>query len=281
MNPIGIMLGRLSPRPDGRVQSFPRATWRDEFGRARACGFALIEWLVTTEAIDDNPIWSGEGRGEIRERAAGAGVRVTSMCADFLIDQPLVGVDDGCRRERVDRLGRLVACAAEAGVTTIVVPAIETAGVRDEREAAALLDALAGPARLAAPLGVRLAIEADLPVERYRALLTARPPLGLEACCDLGNAASLGFDPAADLVALGPLVGSVHVKDRRRGGPSVPLGQGDVDLDACADALATIGYRGPLVLETPVGADPVASAHANLAFLRARLGDRRGQASAP
>ena len=34
----GIMQGRLSPPEDGRFQSFPRNSWREEFRRAHEAG---------------------------------------------------------------------------------------------------------------------------------------------------------------------------------------------------------------------------------------------------
>jgi L-ribulose-5-phosphate 3-epimerase len=39
----GIMQGRLSPPEDGRFQSFPRNSWREEFPRAREAGLDYIE----------------------------------------------------------------------------------------------------------------------------------------------------------------------------------------------------------------------------------------------
>ena len=44
-NDIGIVLGRLSPPVAGRLQAFPWASWAEEFGLARACGFATLEWV--------------------------------------------------------------------------------------------------------------------------------------------------------------------------------------------------------------------------------------------
>ncbi len=42
----GIMQGRLSPPEDGRFQSFPRNSWREEIARAREAGLDYIEWIL-------------------------------------------------------------------------------------------------------------------------------------------------------------------------------------------------------------------------------------------
>jgi hypothetical protein len=41
-----------------------------------------------------------------------------------------------------------------------------------------------------------------------------------------------------------------------------------VDFESVRAALVAIDFRGPLILETPRGADALASARANLAFAR-------------
>jgi sugar phosphate isomerase/epimerase len=50
---------------------------------------------------------------------------------------------------------------------------------------------------------------------------------------------------------LGPWIRGVHLKDRDAVGTNVPLGEGTVDLPAVLGALASAGYSGDLVLETP------------------------------
>ena len=42
---IGIMQGRLSLPEDGRIQSFPKRSWRKEFSRAQKAELASIEWI--------------------------------------------------------------------------------------------------------------------------------------------------------------------------------------------------------------------------------------------
>ena len=81
---------------------------------------------------------------------------------------------------------------------------------------------------------------------------------------DVGNAHTQGFDPAADLRALGGLVSQIHTKEPDQ----IPLmGTGPLDWDAIFAAIAAIGYDGWLVLETATGDDARASAVYNREFL--------------
>jgi len=70
-------------------------------------------------------------------------------------------------------------------------------------------------------------------------------------------------EPLPALELLGPYVRSVHCKDAvwsdQRGvtwGEEVPLGEGDVDMEAYLRTLAAIGYEGPLTIEREIPQEP-------------------------
>lgn len=260
------MQGRLSPA-GARPQAFPIATWRQEFATARGCGFDRIEWLVTADGLDANPLIAA--LDEVRECIVESGVKVTSLCADYLIERPLVRVTAAEQREGIALLDRVIAQASRIGIEVVVVPVIEGNALQSRAEGRALLDALSSSLVRAGELGVRVALESDLPAADLRSLIDTSPALGV--CHDIGNAAHHGCDSAAELRTLAALVSVIHVKDRRRGGPSVPLGDGAADFGAILNALAEINYDGPLILETPRGLDSVASATGHLAFLQRQL----------
>lgn len=263
------MQGRLSPAPHGRRQAFPSA-WADEFERAREVGLSSIEWLVTAPSLGTNPLLSATGVSAIRRVADRTGVAVPSVCADFLIALPLVRVPAPVRAERLALLDQVIAGAAQAGARVIIVPVLEENRVVDRDEARALIRALEACLLRARRLCVSIAIESDLSAEQLRSVVDEAAGVPLCVCYDVGNATAAKRDAARELRLLQHRVGAVHLKDRRRSGPSMPLGDGDVDFDAVLGALHHAGYNGPLTLETPHGPDSLASARANLAFLQRR-----------
>lgn len=257
MTRFGIMQGRLSaagPRP----QSFPWATWREEFAAARACGFDGLEWLLTGDRFDENPLWTSADR--IRRCGFESGVPVASICADCFIEWPT----------SIELLTRIVDAAASIGADTIVVPWL-AAGACSADDFRRRMRVLVPAVDRAADRGVRIAIECDLPAAVLVALVDEGSRSNLGICFDTGNAAALGRDPASELRTLAHRVLAVHIKDRVRGGGSVPLGHGEVSFAPLADAIAALDYRAPLILETPRQADPLASARDQLAFLRRYL----------
>ncbi len=72
---------------------------------------------------------------------------------------------------------------------------------------------------------------------------------------DIGNSASLGWDPDIEIPAIGPRIINVHVKDRVRGGTTVALGQGNADFPRVFGLLSQQGYDGFFILQTARATD--------------------------
>jgi sugar phosphate isomerase/epimerase len=265
MNRIGIMQGRLSPL-GARAQECPVASWRDEFARAAALRFDLIEWVVNLSSIESNPLLVDPGA--VRAIGLDSGVRVASVCADFFVECPLTGVGRLQQDATVELFRRTVAAAAAIGAETVSVPLLERNAVADRFELLRSGEALHDVIGEARHHDVRIAIETDLPASQ---LVDAIDHLNLSVCFDLGNAVAAGLDIPSELAALGNRIAIVHIKDRTVGGSSVPLGDGGVPFDRAFAALRAIAYGGPMILETPRGHSAVDSAGRNLDFVKQHI----------
>jgi L-ribulose-5-phosphate 3-epimerase len=271
MNEIGIMQGRLSPPVPGRLQTFPWSTWEAEFALARSCGFDTIEWLFEEPRALDNPLWSASGRERIRRLIADTGIALRSVCADYFMAHPFFRVPDDERARSIEVLEALIVRAAGAGIRTVLVPVLETCEIRTPAEKSTLLEALRRPLAVADAEGVSIALETELPAGEYGALLAQAAHASLGIYYDAGNAAAKGYDLAADVRAFAPWLRGVHVKDRRRGGGSVPLGQGAADFPALFGALAGIGYERPVIVQAASGDDCLDLARGYAGFVREHL----------
>ena len=251
--PLGIMQGRLVPPETDFVQTFPRERWREEFPRAAAAGICALEWIYDSYGESANPLASDEGVAEMAALAACHGVAVRSLCADWLMEHPLVTADGTGRAAWVERLGWLVVRASVAGMRRIVLPFVDAAAIRDEHDERVVVDALLAVLPSAEAARVELHLETALGPEAFAALLARVPHPLVRANYDAGNSAALGYAPRHEFAAYGERVGSVHVKDRRRGGGTVPLGTGDADLVAVGECLRDVRYRGDVVLQVARG----------------------------
>jgi len=262
---VGIMQGRLSPKRPAPLQSFPQASWRDEFGRAEELGFDLIEWLVDDVDLTANPLFHSESRQELRQLVARTGVEIESLCAHVLTEGAIrrPGADGAKAR---NLLIEILRTSADFGITSVVLPLMDGASVRDGgRRVEALVENLHVVLKQAPGASV-ICLESDLPAEQVISLLDRLDHARVGVCYDLGNATALGFDPAVEIACLGNAIREVHIKDRVVGGGSVMLGQGDTAFAPAFRALSATGYCGPVIMETPVGDDWRAAALDHLAF---------------
>jgi hexulose-6-phosphate isomerase len=93
----------------------------------------------------------------------------------------------------------------------------------------------------------------------------------VQANYDIGNSASLGFDPREELEAYGLKILNVHVKDRKLGGTTVPLGTGNANINFVLQKLQEIGYRGGLTMQAARGENDVETAIEHLKYVKTIL----------
>jgi hexulose-6-phosphate isomerase len=248
---IGFMQGRLSPQVNGRIQAFPAEHWREEFALAEAHGFPLMEWTIDAEELAENPLMSAAGREEIRSLEKRHGVKVGSLTADCFMQEPFFKVAGGEAERRFAALRDLMAAVGDLGLKFIVLPLVDNGRVETPEQARRLRDGLAGLA--AGP--TKIIFESDFAPAELARFIADFPAERFGVNYDIGNSASLGYDPAAEIGAYAARIDNVHVKDRVLGGTTVPLGEGNADLPRVFRLLAQAGYRGDLILQTARAAD--------------------------
>lgn len=270
---IAIMQGRLGPPEAGRFQSFPREGWRQEFASAAAAGLDAIEWIYDAFGEDVNPLASDAGVREMKRLAAEHGVAVVSVCADYFMDCPFLRVTDSERARLVEKLRWLLERCHVAGIKRAVLPFVDHSRIETDEDGSTVVKILRDVLPDAERHDVELHLETALDPAAFAALLDRVPHAYLKANYDSGNSSSLGYLPREEFAAYGSRIGSVHIKDRVRGGGTVPLGKGDANLTAVFDGLHQLGYPGDYVLQVargePNGEVPLAKA--NIAFVMAHL----------
>jgi inosose dehydratase len=196
-----------------------------------------------------------------------------------------------------ERAARAVAAAGGTVLLLIDRPAPERAATAgrsldarrlDDRQWTAMLDAIRRCAAVAEDHGLRPAFHphAGSYVEYEDEIERLLDDTDLALCLDTGHAAYAGIDAERALVAYGPRVAHVHLKDVRadvveRGlgfwaalaaGVFCPLGEGVVDLPAVLAALDEVYYDGYATIEqdrVPGSGSPLDDLAASLRVLSA------------
>jgi len=259
---IGIMQGRLVPPVDNRIQAFPAFSWRKEFAIARDLGFDSIEFIFDIDDDKDiatHPLLEN-GCPSIRELAVGCGVAVETVCGDYFMRHPFHSDDLDDVARSVELLSWLVANCKSLGVKDIVIPCVDRSSLSDAKDGDRLIQRLGAVIPLCEQIGVNLALETDLAPAEFRKLLDLFGSARVMVNYDVGNSASLGYDLLAEWDTYGEKISSVHVKDRTRGGPTVPLGLGSVNFENFFQVARDNGYGGLFVIQGARGKDDVATA---------------------
>ncbi len=221
---IGFMQGRLSPLHQDRIQAFPWNHWREEFALAGRLHFPFLEWTLDREGLDDNPLMTDAGRDEVCRLMADHGVAVPSLTGDCFMQAPFHQETGG---------GRL----------------------RDRRDEDSFNEGLSRIGPNLEKHTIRILIESNYPPAKLARLIAPLPANLFGINYDTGNSAALGHDPAEELAAYGERIGNVHLKDRLRGGHTVPLGEGDTDFAAVFGGLARARYGGRFVRQLAFRSD--------------------------
>ena len=264
------MQGRLVPPVEGRIQAFPRERWAEEFPNAEAAGLQSIEWIYDSYGLGANPLETDAGLARIQELCRQHGIAVRSLCADYFMDFPFVRATAAERAERLQHLEWLLGQARQIGVTRVVLPFVDQSAILDQADRTAVVEAVNGGLPRARQCGIELHLETALDPAAFAELLARLPDSSVKVNYDSGNSSSLGYHPAEEFAAYGERVGSVHIKDRVKGGGTVPLGQGNAAFGQLFEALARVEYSGDFILQVARGAagEEVAWARSNSAFVR-------------
>jgi L-ribulose-5-phosphate 3-epimerase len=247
-HPLGIMQGRLSTPPEGKIQCFPKKTWRREFDLCKEADLQLIEWIVEADEVEKNPILAEPQA--VLDASKATGVVLRSLCADYFMDLPLLRCSTDERRKRLSMLERVIELMPKFGIVHLTIPFVDASEIKDDKELKETASILKPYLSWLEKQGADLALETSLDPLGFRKLLDLLASPVAKVNYDIGNSASLGYDPKMEMKAYGADIATVHVKDRVKGGTTVPLTTGSADFAAVFSGLAAHNYAGPFILQS-------------------------------
>ena len=246
---IGVMQGRLLPKYKGRYQAHPLGYWQDEFLIAASLQFDYIEFILDYNDASLNPLMTASGLKELQELSASTNVGVRSVCADYFMEAPLHHSDKNMADTSLGVLKQLMHNCQQIGIKDIVIPCVDQSSLTDAAANKRFVEALTPLQELAEAHDVNLSLETDLAPQPFKELLDNFTSRKITVNYDTGNSASLGYRPSEEFAAYGNRISDIHIKDRQLGGGSVVLGTGNADFNDFFEALSTIEYSGPFIMQ--------------------------------
>jgi L-ribulose-5-phosphate 3-epimerase UlaE len=249
MNKIGVMQGRLLPKYKGQYQAHPKNYWDKEFYLAASMGLNLIEFIVDLEDINENPLMSENGVNTIKRIQNSTGVFVETICADCFMALPLHDKDLLKAVNSLNYLKDLIAYAGKLQISNIVIPCVDQAALKSDEDFSRFRDVVGSVLELASKYQINLSLETDLNPEKFARLIDDFKSEVITVNYDIGNSASMGYNPREELLAYGSRISDIHIKDRIKGRGSVLLGSGDADFDLFFEELIRFKYKGPFIMQ--------------------------------
>lgn len=259
---FGIVQGRLTQSPPGRVQWFPQDEWQAEFSLAAECGIDYVELIAERHHNPSNPLWTDDGIERVKALVEQHGLYLHALCNDYVIDHALRG-----SRESLEQCLGLLERGRLLGIRKYVLPLFEHSELR-AHNAGDFVAELREIADRAGQYGILLCLETVLTGGDLIRLVERIDRSGVATVFDTGNRAALGHDLPAEIRLLAGHIRHVHIKDKNSSDQNVLLGTGLVNFRGVFEALADIGYDGPYTFETQRGKNPVRTARFNIEFVK-------------
>lgn len=261
---IGIMQGRLSPRVDGKIQAFPKNTWKNEFKLAKEIGFTSIEWIIENP-LHLNPLLSEAGINQLNELIQETNVKVDFICADIFMETPIIE-ESKVLQESSDLLNLIIQNAHKIGAKCIEIPFVDKSSLRN-RDYKFLISFFNSFEEILQKYNLLISLETDLEPIKFKQLLS-QINLRIGANYDIGNSASLGYDFEEELNSYGERILNLHIKDRKLGGSTVEFGTGSANIEGVLKVLSNINYKNGIIIQGARGEDDIFTAKSQFNYTK-------------
>ncbi|MBP2653437.1 MAG: xylulose 5-phosphate 3-epimerase [Firmicutes bacterium] len=231
--------------------------WEERLSAAAKAGYDFVE--ISIDESDQRLArlnWNKKERDELRQAVLATGVKIPTMCLSGHRKYPLGSEDVEIRRQALDIMEKAINFAVDTGIRIVQVAGYDVFYEKsNEKTRGNFLDGLRRSVAWAEKAGVMLAIETmDYEfmnsVEKTMAFVKLINSPWLQVYPDIGNLSAWGQDINKEFEAGRGHIVAVHVKDTVPGEfRRVPFGQGKVPFAAAFRKLASMDYKGPVLVE--------------------------------
>lgn len=231
---LSITQGRHLRVIDKRIQIFPEKNWQKELRLFNLTKLKFIEWVVSKDNFDKNPICRINGYKIIKRCLKENNIKCRSVDLDFIVKVNPLKLSEKKLDAFIKKIEIISLNAVQIGVKHLIFPFLEnsTPNTKLKRKKLILLLNLIIkkiPNRLFA------SIETDLkPSILLEVIKKMKNKIFINY--DLGNSASKNYDFNEEKKYF-KFVKNIHLKDRVKNGSTVRFGQGNANFKKMFDFL--------------------------------------------
>ena len=248
---IGLMQGRLTESKSGKIQEFPKFSWEDEFPLLKELEINYLEWTVDWEDYESNPIFTKDLQFKILRLCQKYSIKIETITLDNFVEAPLGFKHSATgKTSNLSHFDWILSKLEGTNIEILVIPLVKESGISNQADLQNLIKLLPELQTRVSRSSKKIAFECEFDLVTLNHLVKSFsyfPNIGFNF--DIGNSASLGNDPEQEIYLLGKKIFNVHVKDRKLGGETVPLGQGNANFNTVFPAIRSIGYNSRYILQ--------------------------------
>tara|TARA_Y100001936_G_C15981989_1_gene617280 strand:+ start:173 stop:1003 length:831 start_codon:yes stop_codon:yes gene_type:complete len=245
---IGLMQGRLSPLIGNKIQAFPVSNWQREFKMINKTSLNLIEWTLDYKNLSLNPLITTNGKKKIKFLKQKYSIKINSITCDCFMQKPFWKIENN--KEIINFLEKIIIASGELKIKLIVIPLVDKGSIQSIKQEKKLLKICKSLKKILKKNKVQIIFESDYHPKKLGIFIKKfdRKYFGINY--DTGNSASLNYNMNHEFKYYGNRILNVHIKDRKKFGNTVRLGQGNTNFKQLFTNLKKINYKGNLILQT-------------------------------
>ena len=244
------MQGRLSNMLNDKIQSFPFDSWKNEFEIASKNNFNILEWTIDSVNIFNNPVLKDEDHSQILELKKSFSMSIPSITCDFFMENPFFKMDNDKKINHQKLLLNFLSNCAKLKIGIIVIPLVDNGKIENKSQEITIINFFLNHLEFFKKNELQIIFESDFPPRKLKNFINQFPSKNFGINYDTGNSASLGYNFSEEFDAYFKNIKNIHIKDRLLNGTTVPLGQGNADLEGILIYLINHNYNGNLILQT-------------------------------
>ena len=248
---IGILQGRLTDAPFGRLQFYPK-DYKPEFKLAKNIGFQYLEMFTERKYNTDNPLWKNENINVLKKLCIKNNKLISySFVDDYILKNKIDNKLKSYYKNLILRLKKL-----NIKILTVPFYGINQITKKNFENYIKFIIFLS---KRCSKSDIKLCIESNMSPDLFFTI-KKKIKKNFYFTFDTGNRILLKRDLIQDLRTFDNSIKHIHIKDKDSKKQNVQLGKGLVNFKKFFFNLKEINYHGGLTLETARGRDPILSA---------------------
>ena len=227
-NSLSITQGRHLKKIGRKIQLFPEKDWRKELKLFNKTKLKFIEWVVSKDNYNSNPLCSLNGYHTINKNLKKNKIKCRSVDLDFIVKENPLRLSKEKIDLLLDKIKIISNNSLKVGIKYLIFPFLENASPQGKVAMKKLFYILENVKKLSSNK-LTILVETDLkPKNVLKIVKKMRNKIFINY--DIGNSASKNYNFEEEKKYF-KFVKNIHLKDRLKNGSTIRFGYGNANFN--------------------------------------------------